>query len=57
MGPEQAARACEMLGVSQVLPIHHGTFPLLTGTPAALRALVELTGVQVLDLKPGETAQ
>jgi len=57
MGPEQAARACEMLGVSQVLPIHHGTFPVLTGTPSALKALVELTGVQVLDLKPGETAQ
>jgi L-ascorbate metabolism protein UlaG (beta-lactamase superfamily) len=57
MGPEQAARACEMLGVSQVLPIHHGTFPLLTGTPAALTALVDMTGVQVIDLKPGETAQ
>ena len=27
MGPEQAARACEMLGVSQVLPIHHGDLP------------------------------
>lgn len=57
MGPEQAARACAMLGVRQVLPIHHGTFPLLTGTPDALRALVASLGVQVLDLKPGETAE
>jgi L-ascorbate metabolism protein UlaG (beta-lactamase superfamily) len=57
MGPEQAARACEMLRVKQVLPIHHGTFPLLTGTPAALRTLVEPKGVQVLELAPGETAE
>ena len=33
-----------------VLPIHHGTVPLLTGTPSALKALVELTGVQVIYL-------
>ena len=57
MGPDQAARACAFLGVRQVLPIHHGTFPLLTGTPDALRALVAPLGVQVLDLKPGETAE
>jgi L-ascorbate metabolism protein UlaG (beta-lactamase superfamily) len=57
MGPEQAAVACEMLKVRQVLPIHHGTFPMLTGTPQALRSLVEATGVDVLDLRPGDTAE
>jgi L-ascorbate metabolism protein UlaG (beta-lactamase superfamily) len=57
MGPEQAARACSLLGCRQVLPIHHGTFPLLTGTPDVLRALVAPLGVQVLDLRPGETAE
>jgi len=56
MGPEQAARACELLGVKQVVPMHYGTFPALTGTPARLRELVEPRGVQVLELKPGETA-
>jgi L-ascorbate metabolism protein UlaG (beta-lactamase superfamily) len=56
MGPEQAARASELLGVKQVVPMHYGTFPALTGTPAQLRALVEPRGVQVLELKPGETA-
>jgi L-ascorbate metabolism protein UlaG (beta-lactamase superfamily) len=56
MGPEQAARACELLGVSQVVPMHYGTFPALTGTPARLRELVQPRGVQVLELKPGETA-
>jgi len=56
MGPEQAAKACELLGVSQVVPMHYGTFPALTGTPAKLRELVGPKGVQVLELKPGETA-
>ena len=56
MGPEQAAKACELLGVKQVVPMHYGTFPALTGTPARLRDLVEPRGVQVLELKPGETA-
>jgi L-ascorbate metabolism protein UlaG (beta-lactamase superfamily) len=55
MGPEQAAKACELLGITQVVPMHYGTFPALTGTPAKLRALVK-PGVQVLELKPGETA-
>ena len=56
MGPEQAAKACELLGITQVVPMHYGTFPALTGTPAKLRELVEPRGVQVLELKPGETA-
>jgi L-ascorbate metabolism protein UlaG (beta-lactamase superfamily) len=56
MGPEQAAKACELLGVRQVVPMHYGTFPALTGTPARLRELVEPRGVHVLELKPGETA-
>jgi L-ascorbate metabolism protein UlaG (beta-lactamase superfamily) len=56
MGPEQAAKACELLGIRQVVPMHYGTFPALTGTPARLRALVEPRGVQVLELAPGETA-
>jgi L-ascorbate metabolism protein UlaG (beta-lactamase superfamily) len=57
MDPAAAARACELLGVRQVVPMHWGTFPLLTGTPADLRRLVEPAGVQVLELKPGETAE
>ena len=57
MDPAQAAKACEFLGVRQVVPMHWGTFPLLTGTPAELRRLVEPLGVQVLELKAGETAE
>jgi L-ascorbate metabolism protein UlaG (beta-lactamase superfamily) len=56
MGPEQAAKACELLAIKQAVPMHYGTFPELTGTPEAFRVLVEPHGVQVLELKPGETA-
>ena len=56
MGPEQAAKACELLGVKQVVPMHYGTFPALIGTPARLRELVESKGIVVLELTPGETA-
>jgi L-ascorbate metabolism protein UlaG (beta-lactamase superfamily) len=56
MGPDAAARACALLGVRQVVPMHFGTFPLLTGTPERLKHLVEPNGIDVLVLKPGETA-
>jgi L-ascorbate metabolism protein UlaG (beta-lactamase superfamily) len=55
MGPDEAAKACELLAVRQVVPMHYGTLPVLTGTPARLRELVP-HGVQVLEMKPGETA-
>ena len=57
MDPAAAARACELLGIRQVVPMHWGTFPMLTGRPADLKRLVEPRGVQVLELKPGETAE
>ena len=57
MGPAAAAKACELLGVRQAVPMHWGTFPMLTGTPGGFRRLVAPTGVQVLDLRPGETSE
>lgn len=57
MGPEAAARACELLGVRQVVPMHYGTFPFLTGTVERFRELAESLGVEVLVLKPGQTAE
>src|SRR5262245_58109126 len=56
MDPEAAATASRFLGVKQVVPMHYGTFPVLTGTPDELKKLVEPHGVDVLVLKPGETA-
>lgn len=55
MGPLEASYAAKMLGVKTVLPIHHSTFPLLTGKPADLRKRLEGTGIEVLDVKPGQT--
>ena len=56
MGPDTAAIAAKWLGVRQVVPMHYGTFPVLTGTPAELKNALNGTGIDVLDLKPGETA-
>jgi len=56
MGPEQAAVACGLLGLKQVVPMHFGTFPALTGTPPRLRELLAGTSVEVLELKPGESS-
>ncbi len=53
MDPEAAARAVKMLGLRDVVPIHYGTFPALTGTIDTFRRLVEPTGVRVIELKPG----
>jgi L-ascorbate metabolism protein UlaG (beta-lactamase superfamily) len=54
MGPREAAVAVELLGVIRVVPCHYGTFPLLTGTPEALRELVP-PGIEILTPAPGET--
>jgi L-ascorbate metabolism protein UlaG (beta-lactamase superfamily) len=54
MGPREAAVAVELLGVIRVVPSHYGTFPLLTGTPEALRELAP-PGVEILTPEPGET--
>jgi L-ascorbate metabolism protein UlaG (beta-lactamase superfamily) len=53
MGPQAAARAVDLLGVRQVMPIHYGTFPALTGTVGEFRSLVEPKGVRVVELTPG----
>lgn len=57
MDPLQAARACRYLGVRQVIPIHWGTFPVLTGTPDQLERTLDDHGTncKVITLKPGES--
>ena len=56
MDPASAARACEFLGVRLVVPMHWGTFPLLTGTPGHLKTLLPAS-VRMLELRPGETTE
>jgi len=53
MGPREVAIAARLLQPEVILPIHFGTFPPLTGTPAQVAALVG-GGVQVVEWKPGE---
>ena len=56
MDPRGAAAAVELLGVTTVVPIHYGTFPILAGTPDQLRlelAARGLASVQVLAPVPG----
>lgn len=57
MDPQQAARACRYLGVRHVIPIHWGTFPLLTGTPDQLRQGLAAIGAScsLIALQPGES--
>ncbi len=54
MGPERAAKAAQLLGVKTVVPMHFGTFPILSGTPAQLQELVG-NEVRVVDIKPGDS--
>lgn len=54
MGPREAAVAAELVGARRVVPCHYGTFPLLTGTPDALRPLLP-PGVELLTPAAGET--
>src|SRR5215467_13311828 len=54
MGPKQAALACGMLRPQRVVPMHFGTFPLLTGTPEQLTELLKNTGTEVWELTPGQ---
>ena len=57
MDPQLAARACRYLGVRKVVPVHWGTFPILTGTPKAFAEALEDLGVtcEVIPLNPGES--
>jgi L-ascorbate metabolism protein UlaG (beta-lactamase superfamily) len=57
MDPHQAARACRFLGVRRVIPIHWGTFPVLTGRPQHLRKELDDMGVacEMVELQPGDS--
>jgi len=56
MSPREAAYAARMLGARVIVPAHHGTFPVLSGTPDALKAELKTLGVaaEVVPLRPGE---
>lgn len=62
MGPREAAYAIRLLGVKHVVPMHYGTFPVLTGTPEALLEEADIVGsggetgnLEIHVMKPGES--
>jgi L-ascorbate metabolism protein UlaG (beta-lactamase superfamily) len=58
-GPEDAALACKLLGVTYAIPVHYAHNPLVRGVeagPEFERALARIApGIQTLLMKPGET--
>jgi L-ascorbate metabolism protein UlaG (beta-lactamase superfamily) len=56
MDPKEATYASKLLGSKYVVPMHYGTFPVLTGTAEEFQKLMrEVPQTKVLVLKPGET--
>jgi L-ascorbate metabolism protein UlaG (beta-lactamase superfamily) len=41
MGPDEAAMACDLIQADYAVPIHYGTFPVLTGDPKEFKQLTE----------------
>lgn len=57
MGPDRAAMAVKLVRPEVVIPMHYGTFPVLTGTPEAFAAALKARGAKAkLEvMKVGET--
>ena len=57
MGPDRAAEAVRLVNPREVIPMHYGTFPLLTGTPEAFEQELKKRKVktQLRVMKAGET--
>jgi L-ascorbate metabolism protein UlaG (beta-lactamase superfamily) len=53
MGPSQAAMAAHLLGVAVAIPIHYGTFDLLTGSAHIFRERCAEQEIQAIELAPG----
>lgn len=55
MGPQEAAMCCEMIGAKSAVPIHYGTFPVLTGSPDEFQEFTKkYCDTKVLIPKPGD---
>jgi L-ascorbate metabolism protein UlaG (beta-lactamase superfamily) len=57
MGPRGAAQAVKLVKPATVVPMHFGTFPILTGTPEAFAAELKKAGAKsaLKVMKVGET--
>ena len=58
MDPQEAAYACKLLRPQYVIPMHYGTFPVLTGTPEAfIEVMKGQPKVKVIAMNPGQTIE
>jgi L-ascorbate metabolism protein UlaG (beta-lactamase superfamily) len=58
MDPREAAYACKLLLPQYVVPMHYGTWPVLTGTADEfLRLMKEHPQVKVIVMNPGQTIE
>ena len=58
MGPSDAARAVELLGVKKVIPVHYNTWPIIKQDPNEFKNLVESKGkTKVFVVAPGESLE
>lgn len=59
MGPEEAARACQWMGVQHAIPVHYAHNAMVRGVDAGeafRKAMAQIApGVQVTVMKPGES--
>ena len=56
MDPQQAAYAIRLIGAKFVIPMHFGTFPILTGTPDELRRhTADIADLCIIEMAPGQT--
>jgi L-ascorbate metabolism protein UlaG (beta-lactamase superfamily) len=57
MGPERAADAVKLVNPGTVIPMHYGTFPVLTGTPEAFESELKKRNIkaELRVMKIGET--
>ncbi len=55
MNPKEAARAAKLVGCRYAVPIHWGTFDMLTGRPQDFKKECEPYEIEVIVLNPGET--
>jgi L-ascorbate metabolism protein UlaG (beta-lactamase superfamily) len=57
MGPREAGHAARLLRVKRVIPMHYGTFPVLTGRPEEVAEKLTDDGIQVWTLKQGQPVE
>ena len=58
MDPAEAAYACKLIQPKYAVPMHYGTWPVLTGTVDEFARLLKAQpGIKLIAMDPGATVQ